>query len=430
MADEEQSDRVIKPQSSLPASREEILDGLPELSFNTSLAADLVGLRRTQFTDFVRDSLGEKIADRATLSQTAKAYAAFRPDDSFLTDSHFTSESALERLQELIEHVERVTSTDRTDPDDFQRNKVYQGSAFDHTETFPADIVQTVVTSPPYWGTRVYPESFGVEWTDGSTTPFGGEETPEQYISHTLEFFLRLRPILKDSATIWWNLGDVYNTRTQIRSDSLERMNAVRDGDEEKWTEKTAKRHSAGHEYLKDKDLTLIPYRLATALERTGFWVRSVIIWRKRNVVPETVADRPTTGHEVILLVSDSKQYKFDEQRWRNSTRVGQRSRSETENLRTVWEFKTAAGKEGHAAPFPLALPGRCITLGTDEGDLVYDPFMGSGTTAVAAKQLNRDYVGSEISDEYIDIIEERVQDVSKRNGGQRTLSEIDDGKY
>lgn len=287
---------------------------------------------------------------------------------------------------------------------------------------------------------RVYSKEFNIDWSDGTTSAFGGESTPEQYIRNTLELFLRMRPILNDTGTIWWNVGDVYNTRTEIRETSLERMTAVATNEERTWADLDAKRHSAGHEYLKDKDLTLIPYQIAKGLERCGFYVRSVIAWRKQNVIPETVTDRPTVGHELILLVSKSKSYKFNETRWREfrDESLGARSSLENENLRTVWDFEQedgeisknhdgeiaemsdtrpiwemapAKGEYQHAAPFPLELPGRCITLATDSdsSDVVYDPFLGSGTTSVAAAKLNRPWVGSEISPEYKELIQSRL---------------------
>lgn len=402
----EEITREIKPRSEIPASHEEITSDIPDRTLSTSLASDLIGMRQAHFKKVVREALNETIGSTATLQQMADVYSISRSNPSILSQRHFTTEEGMDGLILLIEYLES-DGGDRAESLDI--NTVVEGSCLDHFEQFPEESIQTVITSPPYWGMRVYSKEFNVEWSDGTVSPFGGESTPEQYVRNTLELFMRMRPILEESGTIWWNVGDVYNTRTQIRTDSLERMEAVKNGEDITWAERSAKRHSAGHEYLKDKDLTLIPYQIGRGLQRCGFYVRSVIVWRKENVVPETVSDRPTVGHEVILLVSKSKQYKFDEQAWRDSDTVGNRSATEPENLRTVWEFNSAPGKDAHGAAFPIELPARCATLTTDRDDIVYDPFMGSGTTAVAASKLGRPWVGSEIAEDYIKITEGRL---------------------
>jgi len=404
---EEEITREIKPRSDVPASHEAVTSDIPDRTLSTSLASDLIGMRQAHFKKVVRESLDESIGSTATLQQIADVFSISRPNPAVLSQRHFTTEDGMDGLLSLIEYLE---DDGQERADSIDTNTVYQGSCLDHFEEFPENSIQTVITSPPYWGMRVYSKEFNVNWSDGTTSPVGGESTPEEYIRNTLELFMRMRPILNESGTIWWNVGDVYNTRTQIRTDSLERMEAVKNGEDITWAERNAKRHSAGHEYLKDKDLTLIPYQIAKGLERCGFYVRSVIVWRKENVVPETVSDRPTAGHEIILLVSKSKQYKFDEQAWRDSDMVGRRSASEPENLRTVWEFNSAPGKDAHGAPFPVELPARCATLTAEGDDIVYDPFMGSGTTAVAASKLRRPWVGSEIAEKYIDITEDRLE--------------------
>lgn len=438
MTDEIQ--REIKPKSDIPASRDEILSDVADVHLDSEIAGNLIGMRRSHLKKIIREGLGETVSSTISLRQLADVYARSRPAPSVLCDNHFTTEEGQEGLLDLIDYLEGPESS-RWSQDKLDLNKVYLGSAIEHIEKLPLESIQTVVTSPPYWGMRVYSEEFNVSWSDGTRVAFGGESTPEEYIRHTLEFFLRMRPILSDTGTIWWNVGDVYNTRTEIRETSLERMTAMKTNEERCWADLSAKRHSAGHEYLKDKDLTLIPYQIGKGLERCGFYVRSVVVWRKQNVVPETVTDRPTVGHEVILLVSKSKRYKFDEQRWRDfrNKRLGARTKLENENLRTVWDFESgedetevecdngeitqsadsrpiwnmppAKGEYQHAAPFPIELPGRCVTLSTRPGasDVVYDPFMGSGTTAVAATRLERPWVGSEISEEYKEIIENRL---------------------
>ena len=75
-----------------------------------------------------------------------------------------------------------------------------------------------------------------------------------------------------------------------------------------------------------------------------------------------------------------------------------------------VWKMKKVPRKiSGHPATFDIELPIRCINASTNEGDLVFDPYSGTGTTLVAAKQLDRDYIGCEISDDYIELINKNI---------------------
>ncbi|QZX99813.1 DNA-methyltransferase [Halobaculum rubrum] len=536
MAEKDDS-RNIKPRSDIPASADEIIAGAPDQNLSTDIAANIVGMRSAHFRKIVREGLGGTIGKTTSFETLAKVYARSRPSPSVLTDKHFTTEEGQTGLIDLVEYLEDPAdppNQSRWSSDEFETNQIFLGSVFDHFSQIPLNSIQSVITSPPYWGMRVYSEEFEVQWSDGTEVPFGGEQTPEDYIRHTLELFLRLRPILTDSATIWWNVGDVYNTRTEIRETSMDRKKAVVNNEERSWANLDAKRDSYGHEYLKDKDLTLIPFRIAQGLQRCGFYARSVITWRKEKVVPETVSDRPTTGHENLLLISNSSTYQFNEKRWREEERksFGGRSRHENKDLRTVWELDhikgglkeqeaaiidelgnimdvlsetnkkdtsemlpaetekqlqerlkqllallaeerdsiqqsildpeehevvakrdspnhfsegselerspsnqdlrrgppvwsmpVADGKYKHAAPFPVQLPARCILLsiarsasGDSDQEVVYDPFMGSGTTAVAAENIKRldsgfnfSWIGSEIVPKYKKLAEDRI---------------------
>ena len=417
MSDDDKT-RKLKPNTPIPVEQSAIAGDLPEYKMQVDTAASLLGLKRQYTKRVLRKTFDYKVRSTVTLGQVAEVYSVTR-NSPVLSDAHFTTDKGKDGLVSLIEKIE--LSGDRES--ELDTDEIVLGSAFDHVNRFPRESVQTIVTSPPYWGMRVYPESFEVEWSDGTSCPYGGEDTPEEYVRHTVEFLLQLRSILKENGTIWWNIGDTYNTRSPIRSSSSEVMSAI-EGEEEDnktWVDYDARRYSSGHQYLKDKDLIGIPYMVADAAQRAGFWVRSMVTWEKRNVVPENAHDRPSNSHEHLLLISKSSSYKFDETPWRENNHLGTRMEDETENLRSVWQFSTASGDGDHAAPFPVELPARCITLSTDEGDLVYDPFMGSGTTGVAAKKLHRGWVGSEISDEYREQAEKRIENTET----QRALKEF-----
>ncbi len=157
---------------------------------------------------------------------------------------------------------------------------------------------------------------------------------------------------------------------------------------------------------LKPKDLVGIPWRLVFALQAAGWYLRSDVVWRKPNAMPESVKDRPTRSHEYLFLLTKSERYYYD-----NSAVTEDNGR----NLRTVWDINTQAVNEAHFATFPPALAERCIKMTSRPGDVVLDPFLGSGTTAVAAIREQRAFLGVELSSEYVEIARRRI---SQLGGG------------
>ena len=143
-----------------------------------------------------------------------------------------------------------------------------------------------------------------------------------------------------------------------------------------------------------------MPWRLAFALQEAGWYLRSDIIWNKPNCQPESVKDRPTRSHEFVFLFSKSEQYYYDQETIR-----GPNGR----NVRSVWDINTQACKEAHFATFPPALVEPCVGLGSRPGDLILDPFIGSGTTGIVALQMKRRFVGIELNPEYVAIAEQRL---------------------
>ncbi|MGC7354228.1 site-specific DNA-methyltransferase, partial [Mycobacteroides abscessus subsp. abscessus] len=90
----------------------------------------------------------------------------------------------------------------------------------------------------------------------------------------------------------------------------------------------------------------------------------------------------------------------------------GRNTLYEGDKLSDVWVLPVSSGGDGHGAQFPLALPGRCIAISTDVDDVVLDPFMGSGNTAVAALTLGRRVIGVDVSQQYLDVAEEKVREL------------------
>lgn len=321
------------------------------------------------------------------------------------------------------------------------------GDALEKLKTMPDKSVDCCVTSPPYYGLRDYGTG---KWVGGDPDckhrgkPFairahinrnctggndiknqqvyepykkvcplcgavrvdrqiGLEETPEEYISRLVAVFREVRRVLRDDGTLWVNIGDSYSNVTS--------------GD------------------LKQKDIIGIPWMLAFALRADGWYLRQDIIWHKPNPMPESVKDRCTKAHEYIFLLSKSQRYYFDHDsikepakpdnyvRDRDGTKMNntpgrtkmkglKTSHYTTKNKRDVWSVTSQPVKEAHFATFPEKLIEPCILAGSRPGGTVLDPFFGSGTTGRVAKRLNRDFIGIELNEEYIEISKRRIDSV------------------
>jgi DNA modification methylase len=329
--------------------------------------------------------------------------------------------------------------------------------------------VQMCVTSPPYFGLRDYgtssweggdPDcnhsiSMPTKWNDpkrGTSVlrpevshrggdashchlcgakridlQIGLEETPEEYIKAMVEVFRCVKDILADDGVLWVNIGDSYNgsggqgTKPNIMSQEAAEGRGgkpIRVND------------------LKPKDLIGIPWMLAFALRADGWYLRQDIIWHKPNPMPESVQDRCTKAHEYIFLLSKSQQYFYDNESikvpvkedWGTRDRTngkyhnegtglqphsGLEKSYEMANKRSVWSVNTKPYKGAHFAVFPEELIEPCVLAGSRVGDVVLDPFMGSGTTAQVAQQLGRKYLGCELNPDYKTLQDKRVAQTS-----------------
>jgi site-specific DNA-methyltransferase (cytosine-N4-specific) len=243
----------------------------------------------------------------------------------------------------------------------------------------PGGVFQTCVTSPPYWSLRDYdiPGQIGLE------------ESVYAYIEHLVRVFAQVRRVLRDDGTLWLNIGDSYTSggRTWRASD---KKNPVRAMSVRPPTPRG----------LKSKDLIGVPWLLAFALQKEGWYLRADIIWNKPNCQPESVRDRPTRSHEYLFLLSKSEKYRYDHKAVRGPN---------DRNLRTVWDIRTRPYLEAHFATFPPSLVEPCVKTATKPSDLVLDPFIGSGTTGLVALKLDRRFVGIELNPTYLEIAEERL---------------------
>jgi len=247
----------------------------------------------------------------------------------------------------------------------------------------------------------------------------GLEQTPDEYIANLVDVFRECKRILRDDGTLWVNIGDSYASNGEVgqTDDATQwRKGVLENG-------KRSRGRGAGNG-IKPKDLIGIPWMLAFALRADGWYLRQDIIWAKPNPMPESVKDRCTKSHEYIFLLSKSARYYYDNEAVKEQSKEpednrgerGNRKRFPTDkiagirgpgvypmaNKRDVWTVTTKPYKGAHYATFPPELITPCILAGAPEDGIVFDPFVGSGTTVATAVKLGRRGVGLDLSMKYL----------------------------
>jgi DNA modification methylase len=273
--------------------------------------------------------------------------------------------------------------------------------------------VQTCITSPPYFGLRDY----------GHEGQLGLESNVGAYVANMVSVFSHVWNLLSDDGTLWLNLGDSYAGSGKGPSKSL-------NGEHHHLEQKHSKIVPDG---LKAKDLIGVPWRVAFALQEFGWYLRQDIIWNKPNPMPESVKDRCTKSHEYIFLMTKSPKYYYDSDAIKEPVKEDWGTRDRTDgkyhnegsglnphsgleksyewaNKRSVWTVTTKPFTGAHFATFPPDLIEPCVMAGSRVGDIVLDPFMGSGTTAAVADRLNRAYLGCELNPDYEKLQRERLK--------------------
>jgi DNA modification methylase len=260
----------------------------------------------------------------------------------------------------------------------------------------------------------------------------GQEDTVDGYVQKMVEVFREVRRILRDDGTLWLNLGDSYMSAKNCAPPPQ----TVANGNARSMPTDFIPANRKDQDGLKTKDLIGIPWRVALALQADGWYLRQDIIWSKPNPMPESVADRCTKSHEYIFLLSKKPHYYYDHEAVKEPARNwGTRDRTEMrdgttdpklkhhglqgkeweenplKNKRSVWTVNAKGYKGAHFAVYPEELVTPCVLAGCPAGGTVFDPFTGSGTTAVVALKNGRNYIGTELNPEYIKIAEARIKE-------------------
>ena len=265
------------------------------------------------------------------------------------------------------------------------------GDCLSSLKSVESDSVQAVVTSPPYWGLRDY----------DNENQLGQEDTPEEFVSKLVNIFTEIKRILREDGTAWVNIGDTYFGAKGGAWEGKNSITTGETGNEYRIKKKAPPKHS----YLKIKDLVGIPWMFAASMQKEGWYLRQDIIWHKPVPMPESVNDRLQKSHEHIFLFSKKPRYYFNGA----AIMLPSKDRQSMVRRHDVWEIPTSNYQGAHFAVFPTKLPEICIKASTKEGDIVLDPFMGSGTTAHVAQKLGRKWIGVEINPEYAEIINKRT---------------------
>lgn len=248
--------------------------------------------------------------------------------------------------------------------------------------------VQAVVTSPPYLRQRVYGES---------PLEGGKEQTLDEYVRWIVGVLEAVRPAMDRRAPLWLNLGDKANDSGGAGGDWARkdpdadlRIRQQRDQGPGKFYDEAFEAGS----YLD------VPGAVVRALLEAGWRLRLPIVWDKGRDSPESLhhVGRPRWSHEMIFLL-------FPQPR-RRKGRHADKMRFYPSQLRdaagrpitgSVWRFPPGGSGPAHLAPFPDELARRCVMASTLPGDLVLDPFDGSGTTRRVAQGLGRRAVGLDL---------------------------------
>ncbi len=251
-----------------------------------------------------------------------------------------------------------------------KKNVILPGDCVDNMNALPAGSVDMIFADPPYNlqlnGDLHRPNNSRVDGVDNEWDKFADLKT---YDDFTRDWLSAARHALKDDGTIWV-IGSYHNI-----------------------------------------------FRVGTILQDLGYWILNDIVWRKTNPMPNFRGRRFTNAHETLIWAAKSKDSKY------RFNYDAMKALNEDLQMRSDWTIPLCTGQERlkgddgqktHPTQKPEALLYRVIMSSTNPGDLVLDPFFGTGTTGAVAKKLGRDYIGMEREESYIEAAKERLKAVKK----------------
>ncbi len=247
--------------------------------------------------------------------------------------------------------------------------RILVGDARQKLKDLADESAQACVTSPPFWRQRDYE-------ADGQ---LGIERDPREYAERLVDIMREVRRVLVPSGVAFLELGDTYaaggNGGGGSRAKKRRKLTSLQ--------QRTGWRSPPSG--YKNRDLSLSPFMVADMLRADGWVLRQTIIWNKGTATEPPRLERPSVSHSYVFLLAKGQRSDVrdpGEDWWHSS----------------VWTIPPSRAKDGHPAPMAEELARRCILCATQPGDVVIDPFLGSGTTAVVAGRLNRDCVGIELN--------------------------------
>lgn len=268
-------------------------------------------------------------------------------------------------------------------------NSVHTVNALYGLKATPSDCLDVAITSPPYWGQR-------------GSGGLGSEPDPRDYVVNLSAILAETLRCLKPTGTLWLNIGDSYNTPINWREDDYIHSSLGKEGNgleptNSAYTKNRGRRRAFVEKnvgWLRYGNLLGIPYRIVLALTDLGFLFRGEVIWEKSRPLPEGICRRPHRRHEGIYIFAKNEQHSF-----RVKPPVG-----------SVWKLLQTPNRTRHCSTFPLDLPKQCIQAAAVTGSgVVFDPFMGSGTTGRAARILGHQFLGFDIDPENCKLANEYI---------------------
>lgn len=251
------------------------------------------------------------------------------------------------------------------------RNEILSGDCIEIMNSLPARSVDAIFADPPYnlqlGGELHRPDNSRVDGVDDAWDKF---ETMAAYDRFTREWLTAARRVLKDDGAIWV-IGSYHNI-----------------------------------------------FRIGAILQDLGYWILNDVIWRKSNPMPNFRGRRFTNAHETMIWAAKSPESKY------RFNYDSMKALNEDLQMRSDWliplctggeRLKDSNGDKAHPTQKPEALLHRVIVSSTDAGDVILDPFFGTGTTGAVAKKLGRDFIGIEREEKYRTVATQRI-DAIKRN--------------